>query len=230
MSNNPWSSHTRTRVALPIDTSKFERQPTVVNQQPHQNSSRSLTTTTTNNNPPTNIRVGTLSKLCDNFNINYDASQADDATRSLLSTLTTLTASRATEHRLTRRIELLQRSRELGVLQSAEEVDKRLSQVRRLKESLSLVLSQSDSYVECLQQAAGETLVAPLKYQQHVVEVFELLEKLTALPNDVETIQWAQDTQNDTTETIRRKLQFIPQLIAKLETLYKQETGESEKR
>ena len=214
MSSNPWSSHTRTRVALPIDTSKFERQPTVVSLTP--------TPTLPINNPPTNIRVGSLSQLCDNFNINYDASQADDATRLLLSKLSTLSTSCATEHRLTRRVELLQRSRELGVLQFADEVDQRLSQVCRLKESLSLVLSQADSYVKRLKEAAaaGETLVAPLKHQRQVIEVFELLDKLTALPNDVETVQWAQDTQNNTTEIIRRKLQFIPQLIVKLETLH----------
>ena len=214
MSSNPWSSHTRTRVALPIDTSKFERQPTVVSLTP--------TPTLPINNPPTNIRVGSLSQLCDNFNINYDASQADDATRLLLSKLSTLSTSCATEHRLTRRVELLQRSRELGVLQFADEVDQRLSQVCRLKESLSLVLSQADSYVKRLEEAAaaGETLVAPLKHQRQVIEVFELLDKLTALPNDVETVQWAQDTQNNTTEIIRRKLQFIPQLIVKLETLH----------
>ena len=214
MSSNPWSSHTRTRVALPIDTSKFERQPTVVSLTP--------TPTLPINNPPTNIRVGSLSQLCDNFNINYDASQADDATRLLLSKLSTLSTSCATEHRLTRRVELLQRSRELGVLQFADEVDQRLSQVCRLKESLNLVLSQADSYVKRLEEAAaaGETLVAPLKHQRQVIEVFELLDKLTALPNDVETVQWAQDTQNNTTEIIRRKLQFIPQLIVKLETLH----------
>jgi len=224
MSSNPWSSHTRTRVALPIDTSKFERQPTVVSLTP--------TPTIPINNPPTNIRVGSLSQLCDNFNINYDASQADDATRLLLSKLSTLSTSCATEHRLTRRVELLQRSRKLGVLQFAEEVDQRLSQVCRLKKSLSLVLSQADSYVKRLVEAraAGETLVAPLKHQQQVIEVFELLDKLTALPNDVETIQWAQDTQNDTTEIIRRKLQFIPQLIAKLETLHTKQEIETRAR
>ena len=224
MSSNPWSSHTRTRVALPIDTSKFERQPTVVSLTP--------TPTIPINNPPTNIRVGSLSQLCDNFNINYDASQADDATRLLLSKLSTLSTSCATEHRLTRRVELLQRSRKLGVLQFAEEVDQRLSQVCRLKKSLSLVLSQADSYVKRLVEAraAGETVVAPLKHQQQVIEVFELLDKLTALPNDVETIQWAQDTQNDTTEIIRRKLQFIPQLIAKLETLHTKQEIETRAR
>ena len=224
MSSNPWSSHTRTRVALPIDTSKFERQPTVVSLTP--------TPTIPINNPPTNIRVGSLSQLCDNFNINYDASQADDATRLLLSKLSTLSTSCATEHRLTRRVELLQRSRKLGVLQFAEEVDQRLSQVCRLKKSLSLVLSQADSYVKRLVEAraAGETVVAPLKHQQQVIEVFELLDKLTALPNEVETIQWAQDTQNDTTEIIRRKLQFIPQLIAKLETLHTKQEIETRAR
>jgi hypothetical protein len=179
-----------------------------------------LPTTTTTSADKTRTNVGSLRQLCAQFDIQHDATLADTSTKTLLHTLHTLTASRATEHRLTRRLGQLQRSRELGVLQSADDVEERLNKLRRLHQAIKLVLQHPEQYVDRLQKATGQAMAVSLEYQQQVQHVFLLLEQLHGtLGDDAEMIQlirWAQDTRNKTVDNVKKQLSCVSLLVESL--------------
>ena len=217
MNTNPYGTvHTHRRYTNTVDTTKYPNTPQVSTTLP----TTTLPTTTTTSADKTRTNVGSLRQLCAQFDIQHDATLADTSTKTLLHTLHTLTASRATEHRLTHRLGQLQRSRELGVLQSADDVEERLNKLRRLHQAIKLVLQHPEQYVDRLQKATGQAMAVSLEYQQQVQHVFLLLEQLHGtLGDDAEMIQlirWAQDTRNKTVDNVKKQLSCLSLLVESL--------------
>jgi hypothetical protein len=89
--------------------------------------------------PKLTINLGSLQNICNEFQINYEPSNSNESIKTLLHTLTTLSTSRATEHRLSQRLEQQKRHQSLGSHSSPTTVEEHLLQIQRLHQAMKLL-------------------------------------------------------------------------------------------
>ena len=189
-SNNPWYTQKKST----FDTSAFNK-----------------------STPKLTINLGSLQNICNEFQINYEPSNSNESIKTLLHTLTTLSTSRATEHRLSQRLEQQKRHQSLGSHSSPTAVEEHLLQIQRLHQALKLILNNPQKYVTQLSRKKNQVVAVSVEHQSYVAQVFTLLQQLEILPNDMNIIRFAQDTTNNSINNVRKKNQKIAELIDQLE-------------
>jgi hypothetical protein len=188
--SNPYACCTRKVLAKPINTSQFYRPKLLV-------AGSETTKIEVNNSEVNNSNLGSLSYICEQFKISQPI-HANHSTKSLLNMLTLLSKSRSSEYRLKRRLNQLQRSDTLGMIESAKIVEDRYLKIQLLQKSLKLVLDQPSIFLKLMQltSVTKEAIAALPPDHCHIKELFRLLKELLAITtdiNNVNAIRWSQD-------------------------------------
>jgi len=205
--SNPYACCTRKVLAKPINTSQFYRPKLLV-------AGSETTKIEVNNSEVNNSNLGSLSYICEQFKISQPI-HANHSTKSLLNMLTLLSKSRSSEYRLKRRLNQLQRSDTLGI------VEDRYLKIQLLQKSLKLVLDQPSIFLKLMQltSVTKEAIAALPPDHCHIKELFRLLKELLAITtdiNNVNAIRWSQDISKfNTVNQLQERIDSVMPLFLK---------------